>query len=332
MGHGHTLGIIRLIHGFENKIFFDEVSSVMLTRHNICRRTSAAVVGVSLLFSTPVFIHAQDAEPSADGTDETAQLATRDFVLGNSLFVLLHEFAHAVIRDFEIPILGLEETSADTLAAVAMIQADEFQMDRQPRLGEYLAMAILGNMLIWQTGLEKSSDEILYWAQHDVSVRRATRIVCLLYGSDTQEYGWLAEAVEMPESRRDVCEDEFTVAKNSAQKVLATFATLVSENPDLERTEIEIKYGRPRTPNQARLLERIQETGLIEITVSHMRNRYIFPDVVTLRVRPCPSPNAYWDPEYRELIFCLELLEGLEKIGSAPEVQRLKENFEKARQ
>ena len=49
-----------------------------------------------------------------EGADEVAELATLDFVLGNSVFVLLHEFGHVVIRDFNIPILGLEETAADT--------------------------------------------------------------------------------------------------------------------------------------------------------------------------------------------------------------------------
>ena len=267
----------------------------------------------------------------ADETDETAQLATIDFILGNSVFVLLHEFGHVLIRDFDVPILGLEENAADTLAAVALIQADEFQSDRQPRFGEYLAMAILGNLLIWQTGIEKSSTEILFWAQHEVSVRRATRLVCLLYGSDTREFGWLVEAIEMPESRREVCEDEFTIARNAANKVLTTFGTLAADQPELERTEIEIKYGRPRNPTQARLLELVQHSQLIENAVDNVRNHYVLPDSVTLRVRPCSSANAYWDQDYRELIFCLELLEGLEKIGSAPEVQRLKANFEKAR-
>jgi hypothetical protein len=285
-----------------------------------------------ILFSAPVIIHAQDAEPVAEGTDEATQLATIDFVLGNAVFVLLHEFGHVVIRDFDIPILGLEENAADTLAAVSLILADEKQSERQPRLSEYLAMAILGNLLIWQTGIEKSSTEILFWAQHEVSVRRATRLICLLYGSDPREFGWLVEAVEMPESRRDVCEDEFAIARNAAEKVLATFGKSAEDQPELERTKIEVKYGRPRNPTQARLLEVIQEARLIENVAERIRNRYVLPDSVTLRVRPCPSANAYWDEDYRELIFCLELLEGLEKIGSGPEVQQLKANFEKARQ
>ena len=295
---------------------------------NIRLRLPATAIIANLLFSAPILIYAQDSEPAPD---EATQLATIDFVVGNAVFVLLHEFGHVVIRDFDIPILGLEENAADTLAAVGLILADENQSERQPRLSEYLAMAVLGNLLIWQTGIEKSSNEILFWAQHDVSVRRATRLVCLLYGSDTREFGWLAEAVEMPESRRDVCEDEFTIARNAAEKVLATFGKSVEDNPELERTEIEVKYGRPRNPTQARLLEVIQETQLMETVAERIRNRWVLPDSVTLRVRSCPSANAYWDEDYRELIFCLELLEALEKIGSGPEVQRLKANFAKAR-
>ncbi len=295
---------------------------------NIWLRLPATAIIAILFFSAPILIHAQDSEPAPD---EASQLAAIDFVVGNAVFILLHEFGHVVIRDFDIPILGLEENAADTLAAVGLILADENQSERQPRLSEYLAMAALGNLLIWQTGIEKSSNEILFWAQHDVSVRRATRLVCLLYGSDTREFGWLAEAVEMPESRRDVCEDEFAIARNATEKVLATFGKSAEGQAALDRTEIEVKYGRPRNPTQARLLEVIQKTQLMETFAERIRNRWILPDSVTLRVRSCPSANAYWDEDYRELIFCLELLEGLEKIGSGPEVQRLKANFAKAR-
>jgi hypothetical protein len=41
--------------------------------------------------------------------------ADRSFLLGNVAFALLHEFGLAVIRDFDVPKLGLEESSADTL-------------------------------------------------------------------------------------------------------------------------------------------------------------------------------------------------------------------------
>ncbi len=299
---------------------------------------------ISSLFSLPVVVaaglltvvgpgpaNAEDTKPAADQAAEVGRSASIDFVLGNSLFVLLHEFGHVLIRDFDIPLLGLEENSADTIAGVILILADRNQPERQPRLSEYLAMAALANILIWQTGLEESQKEIIYWAQHDVSVRRASRLICLLYGSDTQEFGWLAEAVEMPEERRDVCEDEFDIARRAVGWVMATYGQSAADNPDLERPTIEVKYGQPRNEAQTRLLAIIREVGLLEIAADFIRSRFILPDSMTLRVKSCFGPNAYWDPDYRELIFCVELLEGLEKIGDKPVVQRLQADFAAAR-
>ena len=35
-------------------------------------------------------------------------------MIGNVLFALVHEFGHVIIRDFDVPLLGLEEESAPT--------------------------------------------------------------------------------------------------------------------------------------------------------------------------------------------------------------------------
>src|SRR5262249_41191311 len=43
------------------------------------------------------------------------------FVVGNMLFVLLHELAHAVIADLEIPVLGWVEDAADQFAILRML-------------------------------------------------------------------------------------------------------------------------------------------------------------------------------------------------------------------
>ena len=60
--------------------------------------------------------HAQDTRP-----DEVRV----DFVRGNAYFILLHEFAHAIISDHGIPVLGNEEDAADTLAASVLLKLDQ---------------------------------------------------------------------------------------------------------------------------------------------------------------------------------------------------------------
>jgi hypothetical protein len=46
------------------------------------------------------------------------------FVIGNTLFVLLHETAHALINELGIPVLGREEDAADALAALVALKME----------------------------------------------------------------------------------------------------------------------------------------------------------------------------------------------------------------
>ena len=74
--------------------------------------------------------------------------AAETFVLGNVVFVLLHEFGHAVIRDFEVPLLGLEETSADAIAAVSLVLLDR----QNPDAGFCTALGVtaLVQAFVWE--------------------------------------------------------------------------------------------------------------------------------------------------------------------------------------
>ena len=40
-------------------------------------------------------------------------------------FILAHEFAHALIHNFELPVLGREEDAADGIATVVLLKAEE---------------------------------------------------------------------------------------------------------------------------------------------------------------------------------------------------------------
>ena len=62
------------------------------------------------------------APPAAIPAPDSA--AATEFILGNTVFVLAHEFGHAIIHDFNVPILGVEENSADTIAAGVLILAE----------------------------------------------------------------------------------------------------------------------------------------------------------------------------------------------------------------
>ena len=53
---------------------------------------------------------------------EKQQIDRVEFVVGNTLFLLLHEMVHVLIVEMRLPVLGREEDAADTFAVLAMLK------------------------------------------------------------------------------------------------------------------------------------------------------------------------------------------------------------------
>lgn len=253
--------------------------------------------------------------------------ARSEFVLGNVLFVLLHEFGHAVIRDFHVPILGLEENSADTLAALTLITAEQFDQDDRFSYLDLLGMAAVGNLVTWRSGMEMKDRELIYWAQHDLSARRAARILCLLVGGEPGRFGWLVTSGDVPEMRAQNCEDEYAVAEHAFLWVLRTYGQFKDGRAVDASGDVRVEYFDPRTPAQAQLLKRLRDRQVIEKVASFYDRAFRFPEPLTVRLLSCDTPNAYWDPDLRQLRFCYELLETLDKMSVDPAVAKAYELF-----
>jgi hypothetical protein len=94
-----------------------------------------------ILLLNPVPLHAQDAsspaklfqarleavvhalanEPRLKLIRPENRQALIEFILGNMLFVVVHEIGHAVIGEMEMPVLGREEDAADAFAIYAAL-------------------------------------------------------------------------------------------------------------------------------------------------------------------------------------------------------------------
>jgi hypothetical protein len=77
---------------------------------------------------------------------------------------------------------------------------------------------------VWQAGIEREHSEVVLWAQHGLSAQRFARLVCLLYGSDPDRFGWVAESAEMDEIRGEGCEHEWQTAERAFLWLLDEFA------------------------------------------------------------------------------------------------------------
>ena len=188
-------------------------------------------------------------------------------------------------------------------------------------------MAAVGNILTWRSGLERENAELIYWAQHDLSARRGARILCLIIGSDPQRFGWLVESVDIPEVRAEGCADEYAIAEHAFRWVGQTYGRVAQGRGVDTGEEIRVEYFDTRTPAQARLLKRLRDGQVVEQVAAVYDRVFRFPEPLTVRLVSCGTPNAYWDRDARQLRFCHELLETLEKMSADPAVGKAYESF-----
>ncbi len=124
-------------------------------------------------------------EPRLKNLSEQQLIDRVEFVLGNTLFILLHEMGHVHFSEMKLPVLGREEFS-----------------ERRNQ----------------QTGAKP-----LYYDAHDLSPQRAYQIVCLMVGSDPAKFKALADDAKMPESRQQSCKRDYAKALRSWDMVLAPY-------------------------------------------------------------------------------------------------------------
>ncbi len=254
-----------------------------------------------------------------EGTDDAERI---EFVVGNVVFVMLHEFSHLIIEDFDVPVLGNSEDAADTLAAVTLIRADRAHPERDFRLIRMLLTAADANRILWQRGLEKDNPAV-YLARHPLSVQRAARITCLAYGSDPELLEPLPEIVGLPEFRAFWCDEEYENAEKAWLWVRDSF---VRESTGTA-SEHQFSYGEASESRYEILRERLVENEVLERTLAHVSQTMLLPDAITLRTRSCGSPDAYWDGNARELVFCYQLIEAFYQLSEEQGIKELVEQI-----
>ncbi len=264
---------------------------------------------------------AASAKPAASVSLTTAQV---DFVISNTIFALLHEMGHVIIRDFEVPLLGMEEDSADTLAALIMLSgvSGGASTEETNKLTRALALAAVGNAMIWKSGPEQKDTEILFWDQHSLSARRASRIACLIYGSNPKLYAWVADSARMPDRRRDNCEDEFELARHAGVWVYDTYGNRGRQIKESPAPQVSVAYGPARGDRQESMRQLLEQRRFVEAVVAKVDAQFAFTKPLIVKIDRCGRPNAYWDPDYRELQLCYELLESFVQLSADPGVAK----------
>ena len=107
---------------------------------------------------------------------------------------LLHELGHALIREFDLPVLGPEEMMADAFATAWLAAHDP---DDAPRV-------IAATARLW---MHRSDEEAELMSEHPPFARRAWWTVCLAFHTDPDAYEEVAAEIGLSDDALDDCRD-----------------------------------------------------------------------------------------------------------------------------
>jgi hypothetical protein len=125
-------------------------------------------------------------------------------------FILAHEFGHALIHNFELPVLGREEDAADGIATALLLLASEGSV--------YAADA--AEFWINFSGRQNPPRLAEYADNHSFDRQRADNILCWIGGAEEELLVAFVENEVLPESRAVSCPGEWELLRRSVEQVL----------------------------------------------------------------------------------------------------------------
>ncbi|GAA0602954.1 DUF4344 domain-containing metallopeptidase [Caenispirillum bisanense] len=253
----------------------------------------AALLGLAVILAVP------GAAAQARGFSAEERQEIDDFVAGNVLFTLYHEIGHALVSEFELPVLGREEDAVDSLAALMMI-SDEPDEQADAWI---IAAADWFWMAYDQYGGELTDDH--FAGEHSLDPQRYYALICLIYGSDPEGFAELAETAGLPEDRAANCPYEL-------EQVARSWVKLLEPHEGKAKAPIRVSYGRTREYADAAAV--LKESKVLEYIAEEMRQSFAFPNPILISAAECGVENAFWDPQERTVTLCYELVEGARQL------------------
>jgi hypothetical protein len=237
---------------------------------------------------------ALERNPRFKGLSPQYRQVIADFMAGNTLFVALHELAHAATSQMQIAALDRKEDAADSFAAKELVKLSSQFPDR------VLEQSATGWFLSDQRS-QDNGDPAAYYDEHHLDRERALGIVCLLTGSGDEKFKRLAS--KLPKERQESCAGDFTAASNTWDAALKPHL----RSPDQPKTKIDVVYGDATKGKLEATAQALRAVMLLETVAARMADAYAWPAPFALELQGCGYPNAQWLAKARKLSLCYEL-------------------------
>jgi hypothetical protein len=249
-------------------------------------------LALALLVVVAAGCSALAARNLTDGQKREAQL----WAANNSLFTLYHEVTHLLIDKLGLPVLGREEDAADAVATYRLLSAHDRADDRA------IEDAAYGWLLYGRLYGDKLSDSDFY-NEHSLDKQRAYQIVCYMVGSNADAFRDIADKFQIDGDRQESCTYDWQRLRGSVENLLAPY-----EDKNHGKTDVRVIYDTAPAGMRS-AADAFRRSGVFEKVAREVERGYPLRDRVTFRARSCGEPNAFYDSDAVEVIFCYELMD-----------------------
>jgi hypothetical protein len=262
-------------------------------------RLLPALVFATLLGHGPAQSQEEQAEvePAAEESDPVA-----DYFVGNLLFVFYHELGHGLIHKLDLPVLGREEDAADQLATLMLMDAGTDSVGGEPVL-----TAALGWLDSWQKR-EGEAEESEYWDEHSLDLQRYANIVCLVYGSDPDNYHNLVEEWDLPADRAERCPSDFDSASASWNAVMADVWVSDDQAAPADNKSFTLDIRSAESDETREVAGYVADLQVFQSLVERLNETLVLPSPIKVVAKDCGVENAFYDPQTSEITMCYEWL------------------------
>lgn len=258
----------------------------------LSRLLSVAAV-TACLFTLAPSARAQDGDRaySQEDIDEI-----HSFILGNVVFILFHEFGHALISDLSLPVLGREEDAVDALATVLLLP------DEPSDETDQMVLDAMDGWFLTDDYMAAEGEDLVMWDEHGLDLQRAYQVACLIYGSDPDGFADLADNVDLPDDRRESCVSEWEQVHSAWFRVLEPHIATKGKSG----AAVTVVHEAP-TKDLEDMAAFFRDTQVLETMSQEVFSQFVLPRPITVAAASCGEPNAFWDPDAARLTMCYEL-------------------------
>jgi hypothetical protein len=162
---------------------------------------------------TLCYEYLEEIRQNVPKTTTTSGLAPEDAMVGQFLYVVAHEFGHAVFSLLEVPSFGNAEDVADQFSAYIMLLLGK---DEAPRLiggAAYSYSSVLDNPNVILP-IKAFSDV------HGLPQQRFYNLLCMAYGANPEIFKDIVDNKYLPKERAANCPREYQQVRSAFQKLI----------------------------------------------------------------------------------------------------------------